>query len=58
MKRVNLGIGFLVMAGSSFATVGNMIGNQAQMEILSERIGLTPSECRAVGHDNALALLR
>ena len=27
------------------------------MEILQERIGLTPDECRAVGHDNALALL-
>ena len=27
------------------------------MEILSERIGLTPDECRAIGHDNALALI-
>ena len=27
------------------------------MEILRERIGLTPDECRAIGHDNALALL-
>ena len=27
------------------------------MEILSERIGLTPDECRAIGHDNALSLI-
>ena len=27
------------------------------MEILRERIGLTPDECRAIGHDNALALI-
>ena len=27
------------------------------MKILSERIGLTPDECRAIGRDNALALL-
>ena len=27
------------------------------MEILSERIGLTPNECRAIGHDNALSLI-
>lgn len=27
------------------------------MEILQERIGLTPDECRAIGHDNALALI-
>ena len=27
------------------------------MEILSERIGLTPDECRAIGHDNPLALI-
>ena len=27
------------------------------MEILSERIGLTPDECRAIGRDNALALI-
>jgi len=27
------------------------------MRILSERIGLTPAECRAIGHDNALALI-
>jgi len=27
------------------------------MAILRERIGLTPEECRAVGHDNALALI-
>ena len=27
------------------------------MEILQERIGLTPDECRAIGHDNPLALI-
>ena len=27
------------------------------MTILSERIGLTPDECRALGHDNPLALI-
>ena len=27
------------------------------MEILRERIGLTPDECRAIGRDNALALI-
>ena len=27
------------------------------MEVLSERIGLTPDECRAIGRDNALSLL-
>ena len=27
------------------------------MEILEERIGLTPEECRAIGHDNPLALI-
>ena len=27
------------------------------MEILSERVGLTPDECRAVGRDNALELI-
>ena len=27
------------------------------MEILRERIGLTPDECRAIGHDNALELI-
>ena len=27
------------------------------MEILQERVGLTPDECRAVGHDNPLALI-
>ena len=27
------------------------------MEILSERIGLTPDECRAIGRDNALKLI-
>ena len=27
------------------------------MEILRDRIGLTPDECRAIGHDNALALI-
>ena len=27
------------------------------MEILRERIGLTPAECRAIGHDNALELI-
>ena len=27
------------------------------MGILRERIGLTPDECRAIGHDNALALI-
>ena len=27
------------------------------MELLSERIGLTPDECRAIGRDNALALI-
>ena len=27
------------------------------MEILQERVGLTPDECRAVGHDNALELI-
>jgi len=27
------------------------------MEILQERIGLTPDECRAIGHDNALELI-
>ena len=27
------------------------------MEILRERIGLTPDECRAIGHDNPLALI-
>ena len=28
------------------------------MRVLSERIGLTPDECRAIGHDNPLALIR
>ena len=27
------------------------------MEILEERIGLTPEECRTIGHDNPLALI-
>ena len=27
------------------------------MEILSDRVGLTPDECRKVGHDNALRLI-
>jgi len=27
------------------------------MQILQERIGLTPDACRAIGHDNALALI-
>ena len=27
------------------------------MEILCERIGLTPHECRAIGYDNPLALI-
>ena len=27
------------------------------MEILRERIGLTPDECRVIGHDNPLALI-
>jgi hypothetical protein len=27
------------------------------MELLSERIGVTPEECRAIGHDNPLALI-
>jgi len=27
------------------------------MELLQERIGLTPSECQAIGHDNALRLI-
>ena len=27
------------------------------MALLQERIGLTPDECRAIGHDNPLALV-